>query len=116
MIKLKQSVALVILRTSLSLVVMVQSILFLYYSPPGAHVIPAPVRLVLGYGEVAGALLFLIPRTVVIGGSLLIAIFAFAVLIHLAHGQFEGALLIYIAAVVAVLSHYRAVETLPHNS
>jgi hypothetical protein len=117
MIKPKQSVALVILRTSLSLVVMMQAIIFLYFSPlAAAHVIPAPVRLVLGYGEIAGALFFLIPRTVLIGGSLLIAIFAFAVLIHLAHGQFEGALVIYIAAVVTVLSHHHAVETVPHNS
>lgn len=117
MIRLKQSVALVILRMSLSLVVMVQAVLFLYYSSPGAaHVVPAPVRFVLGWGEILGAILFLIPRTVVIGGSVLIAIFAFAGFIHLAHGQFEGALVIYIAVVVTVLSHHRAIETRPHNS
>ena len=116
MIKLKQDVALAILRTSLSVVVMLQAILFLYYSSTAsAHFVPAPVRFVLGWGEIAGALLFLVPRTVLIGGSLLIAIFAFAVLIHLAHGQFEGALVIYIAAVIAVLSP-RAVEALPDSS
>jgi len=115
MIKLKQSAALFILRTSLSLVVMVEAVLFLFYGSPGAHDVPAPVRLVLGWGEISGALLFLIPRTVFIGGSLLIVIFVFAVLIHLAHGQFEGALVIYIAAVVTVLSQPRAVESLPHN-
>jgi len=117
MIRLKPSVALVILRMSLSLVVMVQAIMFLYYSSLGAvHVVPAPVRLVLGWGEIAGALLFLIPRTVVIGGSLLIGIFALAGFIHLAHGQFEGALVIYIAVVVTVLSHHKVTETRPHNS
>lgn len=117
MIKLKQNVALAILRTSLALVVMVQAILFLFYSPlAGAHALPAPVRFVLGWGEIAGAALFLIPRTVIAGGSLLIAIFVFALLIHLVHGQFEGALVIYIAAVLTVLSHQRALETRPHNS
>ena len=105
MIKLKQSLALAILRTSLSLVVMVQAVLFLVYSSlTGAHVIPAPARFVLGWGEIGGALLFLIPRTLVIGGWLLMVIFAFALLIHLAHGQFEGGLVIYIAAVFTVLS------------
>lgn len=117
MIKLKQNVALVMLRTSLSLVVMGQAILFLYYSSrAAAHMVPAPVRLVLGWGEIAGALCFLFPRTVFAGGSLLIFIFVLAVLIHLAHGQFEGALVIYIAAVITVLSHQRTVATLPHNS
>lgn len=117
MIKLRQNVALAILRTSLALIVVVQAVLFLFYSSvAGAHVLPAPVRFILGWGEVAGAVLFLIPRTTVIGGFLLIAIFAFAVLIHLAHGQFEGALVIYMAAVLTVLSHQRALETRPRNS
>jgi hypothetical protein len=114
MIRLKQSSALAVLRTTLALVVMAQAILFLYYSSAtAAHVVPAPIRLVLGWGEVAGALLFLVPRTVVIGGCLLIVIFVFAAIIHVAHGQFEGALVIYIAAVIAVLSHHHAVERLP---
>jgi len=105
MIKLTQSFALAILRTSLSLVVLVQAILFLLYSAPvSAHVVPAPVRFVLGWGEIGGAFLFLMPRTLVIGAWLLMVIFAFALLIHLAHGQFEGALVIYIAAVFTVLS------------
>jgi hypothetical protein len=105
MSKLKQGFALTILRTSLSLVVMVQAVLFLVYSSlSGAHVVPVPARIVLGGGEIGGALLFLVPPTLVIGGWLLIVIFAFALLIHLAHGQFEGALVIYIAAVFTVLS------------
>ena len=117
MTKLKPNLTLAILRTSLALIVMVQAVLFLLYnSVAGAHILPAPVRFVLGWGEIAGAALFLVPRAIVIGGALLIAIFAFAMLIHLAHGQFEGALVIYIAAVLTVLSHQRALETRPHNS
>jgi len=105
MIKLKQSFALAILRMSLALVVMVQAVLFLVSSSlSGAHLVPAPTRFVLGWGEIGGALLFLMPPTLVIGGWLLMVIFAFALLIHLAHGQFEGALVIYIAAVFTVLS------------
>ena len=111
MINVKQRVALVGLRTTLAVVVMAEAIVFLYSSSPATHFIPRPVRLLLGWGEVAGALLFLIPRTVVIGGSMLIAIFVFAALIHLAHGQFGvGALVIYIAAVITVLSHHRQLE------
>jgi hypothetical protein len=118
MINAKQRLALVGLRTTVSLVVMVEAIVFLYSSPPAAaHIMPGPIRLVFGWGEVAGALLFLIPRAVVIGGSLLIAIFGFAALVHLAHGQFGvGALVIYIAAVITVLSHHRQLETQQHSS
>ena len=65
--------------------------------------LPEVLRLVLGWGEIAGSILFLIPRTVVRGTWVLIAVFALAIVTHLLHGMYNvGNLVIYIAAVWAV--------------
>jgi hypothetical protein len=60
---------------------------------------PNAVRLVLGWGEIFGAILLLIPQTAVRGAWVLFLIFVFAILIHLLHGMFEvGNLVIYTSA------------------
>jgi hypothetical protein len=42
------------------------------------------------------------------GAWLLLAVFAGAVALHIVHGQFEvGGLLVYAAAVVAILAHHQ---------
>lgn len=100
------------LRWTLALVVSVQAVMFLYGSRADAdqrgHSIPSALRLALGGSEVVAALLFLLPQTFAVGGWLLIAVFGGAMAVHLAHGQFEvGALLVYITAVMVVLSHHQ---------
>lgn len=75
--------------------------------------LPDWTRLLLAWAEIAASVLFLVPRTLVLGAWSLLAVFLMAALIHVAHGQFNvGALLIYSAAVIAVLAHrgYQAPE------
>jgi hypothetical protein len=106
----KQRLTLVGLRLTLAIVVLAQAIAFLYSSPASSahagYALPHALRLALGWSEVIGAILFLLPPTFVIGGWLLIAVFSGAMFVHLAHGQFAvGALLVYGAAVGVVLAH-----------
>jgi hypothetical protein len=63
--------------------------------------------LILGIAEAAGALMFLVSAGV--GGPVLLATFAAAALLHALHGQFGeiGTLLVYAAAVIAVMSGRR---------
>ena len=64
---------------------------------------PGFVRLVIGFGEIAGALLLLIPGTVVRGAWLLLAVFVMAILLHLLHGMYGvGYLVVYAAAAFAI--------------
>ena len=63
------------------------------------------IRVVLAWGEMCGALLFLIPRTMMAGGYCLLVIFAFAEVLHfLREGAGVGALVVYAAAVIVVMS------------
>jgi hypothetical protein len=102
----RSRIALTGLQWTLGVVLLIESILFLL---PGAghdfartHM-PNSVRLVLGCGEIAGSVLLLIPRTAIRGGWLLVAVFAFAIVIHLLHGMYNvGNLAIYAAAAWAV--------------
>jgi len=48
------------------------------------------VRLFLSGAEIIGVLLFLVPLTTFVGGSMLLAIFALAIAIHGLHGEFGG--------------------------
>jgi hypothetical protein len=94
------------LQWTLGLVILIEAILFLL--PTGAHGftrthMPGIVRLLLGWGEIAGCILLLIPRTVLRGAWLLVGIFLLAIVIHLLHGMYEvGNLVIYTAAAWAV--------------
>ncbi len=61
--------------------------------------------LLLGLAEFVAAVLFLIPRTVRLGGIALIAVFAFAALFHVLHGDSSvGYLAVYCAAAFAVIA------------
>ncbi|MGA9542931.1 MAG: hypothetical protein WBQ85_05155 [Candidatus Sulfotelmatobacter sp.] len=98
--------ALTALQWTLGIVILMEAILFVM---PGAshdfartHM-PDIVRQVLVWGEIVGAVLLLIPRTVVRGGWLLAGIFVLAIIVHLLHGMFDvGNLAIYTAAASAV--------------
>lgn len=94
------------LQWTLGLVILVEAILFLL--PSAAHGfasthMPGAVRLLLGWGEIAGCILLLIPRTALRGAWLLVGVFLLAIVIHLLHGMYEvGNLLIYTAAAWAM--------------
>jgi hypothetical protein len=94
------------LQWTLGLVILIEAILFVM---PGARQdfakthMPDVVRQVLGWGEIVGAILLLIPRTAVRGGWLLVVIFVLAIVVHLLHGTYNvGNLAIYTAAAWAV--------------
>lgn len=94
------------LQWSLGIVILVEAILFLMPSAGEAFAkthMPDAVRLALGWGEIVGCILLLIPRTAIRGAWTLIAVFALAVLIHLLHGIYNvGDLLIYTSCAWAI--------------
>jgi hypothetical protein len=90
-------------------VILIEACLFLF-GPASRHQfasshMPTAIRLILGWGEILGSVLLFIPKTSVRGAWLLLAIFLFAVAIHLLHGMTNvGSLVIYSAAAWAVAS------------
>ena len=97
---------LTVLRFALGIVILIEAVMFVL--PGAAHAfgrtgMPAFVRLVLGFGEIAGSILLLIPATVVRGAWLLLAVFIMAILLHLLHGLYGiGNLVVYAAAASAI--------------
>ncbi len=98
-----------ILQWVLGLVILVEALRFAF--SPGATQLfartglPNILHVGLACAEIAAAILFLIPRTMVAGGRLLIAVLALAIVIHIFHGWFDvGALLVYLAATWAVIA------------
>ena len=94
------------LQWTLGLVILVEAILFVM--PGAAHEfsrthMPNAVRLILGWGEILGAVLLLIPRTSARGAWVLAGIFVFAIIVHMLHGMFSvGNLVIYTATACVV--------------
>jgi len=62
---------------------------------------------VLASVEAVAALLFLIPRTMRVGGAGLLVVFALAFVLHAASGEFASHLLLYAAGVSFVMAHGR---------
>jgi uncharacterized membrane protein YphA (DoxX/SURF4 family) len=87
-------------------VILVEAVLFLL--PAAAHDfarshMPNAVRLLLGWGEIVGSILMLIPRTAMRGAWFLFAVFLLAIAIHLLHGMHSvGNLVIYSATAWAI--------------
>jgi len=98
--------ALTVLQWALGVVILIEAVLFVL--PSAAHDfarthMPAFVRMVLGWGEILGCVLLLIPRTTIRGAWVLVAVFIMAILIHLLHGTYGiGNLVIYTAAAFAI--------------
>ena len=68
----------------------------------GRH-LPGFIRMVLGFGEIGGCILLLIPQTAIRGGSLSLAVFVMAIMIDLLHGAYNvGNLVIDGAAAFAI--------------
>jgi uncharacterized membrane protein YphA (DoxX/SURF4 family) len=94
------------LQWTLGLVILIEAILFLM--PAAGHGfarthMPNVIRLMLGWGEIVGCILMLIPKTASRGAWILAAVFVLAIIIHLLHGIYEvGNLVIYTAAAWAV--------------
>ena len=103
---MKTKLGLTVLQWALGVVILIEAVLFVM--PGAAHDfarthMPGFVRLVLGFGEIAGCVLLLIPKTGIRGAWLLLAVFVMAVFIHLLHGAYNvGNLVIYAAAAFAI--------------
>ena len=101
--------AIVLLQWVLGLVILAQASRFAFSRSAAADFaktgMPNFVHLGLAWGEMAAAALFLIPAFVSVGGRLLIAILACAIVLHLLHGWFDvGGLVVYAAAAWAVVA------------
>ncbi len=99
-------IAICVLQYTLGIAILIEAILFVM--PSARHDfsrthMPDIVRLALGWGEIVGSILLLIPRTALRGAWLLFAVFVLAIAVHLLHGMFNvGNLAIYTAAAYAV--------------
>ncbi len=104
----RMKIALTGLQWTLGLVILIEAVLFVM--PSARHDfakthMPDIVRQVLGWGEIIGAVLLLIPRTAGRGGWFLVGIFVLAIVVHLLHGMYNfGNLVIYTAAAWAIAS------------
>ncbi|MGP0020786.1 MAG: hypothetical protein ACLPHP_19615 [Candidatus Sulfotelmatobacter sp.] len=102
----KTKTGLTVLQWALGIVILIEAVLFVL--PSAAHDfarthMPGFVRLVLGFGEIGGCVLLLIPQTAIRGAWLLVAVFIMAILLHLLHGMYNvGNLVIYAAAAFAI--------------
>ena len=103
---MKSKVGICVLQYSLGISILIQAVLFVL--PSAAHEfarthMPGFVRIVIGWGEIAGSVLLLIPQTAVRGAWLLLAVFVMALLLHLLHGMYNvGSLVVYAAAAFAI--------------
>ncbi len=102
----KSKVGLTVLQWALGIVILIEAVMFVL--PSAAHSfgrtpMPGFVRMILGFGEIFGCVLLLIPQTVVRGAWVLLAVFVIAILVHLLHGLYGiGNLVIYSAAAFAL--------------
>jgi len=97
---------LTILKWTLGIVILIEAVMFVL--PSAVHEfarthMPGFVRMVLGWGEIIGCVLLLIPKTSIRGAWVLFAVFIMAMLVHLLHGQYGvGSVVIYAAAALAI--------------
>ena len=102
----RTKLGLTVLQWSLGVVILIEAVMLVL--PNAAHDfsrthIPGFVRMVLGWGEILGCILLLIPRTSIRGAWVLVAVFIMAILLHLMHGKYAvGNLVIYTAAAFAM--------------
>ena len=68
--------------------------------------LPDIIRLTLAWAEMIAAILFLVPKTIAIGGKTLLATIFAAMILHILHGQWQiGDLVILAAATFAVITN-----------
>ena len=96
------------LQWTLGIVILIEAVLFLM--PSARHDfarthMPDILRRVLGWGEIIGAILLLIPRTAARGGWVLVGIFVLVIAVHLLHGMYNvGNLAVYTASALTVIA------------
>jgi hypothetical protein len=105
----RADLAMITLRWILDLVLLAEAARFAFSAGAAAAFaktgLPAVVHAGLAWAEMIAAIIFLIPRTLVLGGRMLLAVLAFAITVHLLHGWYDvGALVIYAAATWAVIA------------
>lgn len=97
---------LTVLQWVLGIVILAEAVRFVM--PAAAHDfalthLPGFIRLVLGFGEIIGCILLLIPPTAIRGAWILVGVFTFAIVTHLLHGMYGVSnLIIYTAAAFAI--------------
>jgi uncharacterized membrane protein YphA (DoxX/SURF4 family) len=95
------------LQWALAIVIFIEAGIFIV-TPHARHEfgrthLPQILRLFLGWGEIVGAILLLIPQIAVRGAWLLLSIFLVAILVHVVHAMPNvGALVIYSAVAWAI--------------
>jgi uncharacterized membrane protein YphA (DoxX/SURF4 family) len=97
------------LQWSLGIVLIYESSRLLFYSgaraAQSAH-LPHVLLLAIAAVELLGAILFLVPPLMQLGGKLLIGTFLVAAVVHILHGQPDvGYLVIYGMAVLTVITN-----------
>jgi uncharacterized membrane protein YphA (DoxX/SURF4 family) len=106
MSSVKSKYGVMVLQYSLGVVILIEAVMFVL--PGAAHEfgrthMPGFVRMVLGFGEILGCVMLLIPQTAIRGAWVLVAVFIMAILLHLLHGMYGvGDLVIYTAAAFAI--------------
>ena len=95
-----------VLRFALGVVILIEAVMLVLPSFEHGFArthMPGFVRLLLGFGEIVGCVLLMIPATVARGAWLLLAVFVMGILLHLLHGLYGiGNLVIYAAAAFAI--------------
>ena len=86
---------------TLAIVVLLQSVWGVKYAFSTAN----HGLLVLAIVETLAAIVFMIPRTIRLGGLVLLLVFAVAFSIHLLHGELDLRLLVYAAGTLFVVIH-----------
>jgi hypothetical protein len=98
------------LQWVVGLVLIIQSLRFALEASAARHFaqtgMPLWMRPAMAWTEIAAAILFLAPFSMVLGGYLLLVIFFVAGLLHILHGEFDvGVLLVYAMAVLVSMAY-----------
>jgi uncharacterized membrane protein YphA (DoxX/SURF4 family) len=103
---MQTKLGLTVLQWVLGVVILAEAVMFVM--PAAGHDfarthLPGFVRMIVGWGEIVGCVLLLIPPTAVRGAWMLTGIFTLAIVVHLLHGVYGvGSLIVYTAAAFAV--------------
>jgi uncharacterized membrane protein YphA (DoxX/SURF4 family) len=97
---------LTVLQWVLGMVILAEAVQFVMpgaaHDFAGTHM-PGVIRMILGWGEIVGCILLLIPPTAIRGAWVLVGIFTLAIVLHLLHGMYGvGNVVIYTAAAFAI--------------
>lgn len=106
-----KAIAVPALRWTLGIVVLLQSLELAFSGSSIRHFaqtgLPPWMRPTLAGCEIAAALLFLLPATSFVGGSMLLLVFAVAIALHFRLGSFDvGGPVVFIMAAIVCMTHH----------